>query len=87
MERRPAYYALETLIEKIDCFTSVEKLADGRYKFVVENRPVYVLWGAGSVPSEITGTITVTDIYGSEALLDASQITLSDSPIFIEGGS
>ncbi len=85
--KKPTYYAMRTMVEKLDYFTSAQKLSSGQYKFIVNNRPVYVLWGAGSVPSEITGTVTVTDIYGSETLLDASQITLSDSPIFVEVGS
>jgi hypothetical protein len=83
-KKRPAYYALETLIKKIDCFTSVEKLAEGQYKFVAENKPVYVLWGAGSLPPEISGTVKVTDISGNEQQMDVSQITLNDSPIYVE---
>ncbi len=34
-ERRPAYYALKTLISKLDKFASAEKLAEGRYRFMV----------------------------------------------------
>ena len=45
---------------------------------------IYVLWGVGGVFSEITGTVKVTDISGSEHQMHAPQITLSDSPIFVE---
>ena len=69
---------------KVGGFSAVQKLADGQYKFTVNNKPVYVLWGTGSVPPEITGTVTRTDISGNEQQMDASGITLSDSPIFVE---
>jgi hypothetical protein len=51
---------------------------------MVNNKPVYVLWGTGNVPSEITGTVKVTDISGNVRQMQASQVTLSDSPIYIE---
>lgn len=82
--KRPSYYAYRTLAAKLDYFTSVEELAQYQYKFTVDNKSVYVLWGVGSVSTEITGTVKVTDIFGNETQMDASQITLSDSPIFVE---
>ena len=81
---KPAYHAMRTMMGKLDYFTSVQKLSSGQYKFIVGGKPVYVLWGAGNVPSEITGTVTVTDISGSAQQMQASQITLSDSPIYVE---
>jgi hypothetical protein len=84
-EKRPAYYALETLISKLDAFTSVEKLAEGQYKFMVEGEVIYVLWGSGELPEEITGEILVTDIYGEETRTDSSAIKLTESSIFVEG--
>lgn len=86
LEKQETYQAFKTMASKIDYFSSVEKLGERQYKFVVNNNPVYVLWGTGNVPTEIRGMIKVTDIHGSEMLLDASQITLSDSQIFIEVG-
>jgi len=83
-EKRPAYYGLETLIEKLDKFTSAEKLAEGQYKFMVEGKPVYVLWGSGEIPEEITGEVLITDIYGEETRTDSSAIRLTESPIFVE---
>ncbi len=83
-ERRPAYYAYKTLISKLDKFISAEKLAEGRYKFMVEGRAIYVLWGSGKVPEEITGGVLATDIYGKETRTDSSVIKLTESPIFIE---
>ncbi|RJO60254.1 hypothetical protein C4544_05795 [candidate division WS5 bacterium] len=57
----------------------------GHYKFTNGAKVVYVLWGAGSaVELEITGKLKVTDIYGSAKEIDASQLTLTDSPFFVE---
>ncbi len=57
----------------------------GHYKFTYGTDVVYALWGSGStVPAEITGNVTVTDIYGEKESVDASTITLSDTPIFVE---
>ncbi|MEW6592777.1 MAG: fibronectin type III domain-containing protein [Candidatus Hadarchaeota archaeon] len=83
-DKRPSYYAYQTLIAKLDYFTEVEELAQYQYKFTVDNRPVYVLWGTGTVPSEITGTVTVTNISGNEQQMNASEITLSNNPIYVE---
>jgi len=83
-ERRPAYYGLKTLIEKLDKFTSAENLAEGQYRFVVEGKTIYVLWGSDEIPKEIIGEVLVTDIYGQETSTDSSAIKLTESPIFVE---
>jgi len=83
-ERRPAYYGLKTLIKKLDKFTSAEKLAEGQYRFMVEEKAVHVLWGSGEIPEEITGEVLVTDIYGKETRTNSSAISLTESPIFVE---
>ncbi|MCK4402300.1 MAG: hypothetical protein KAV98_00775 [Dehalococcoidia bacterium] len=83
-EKRPAYYALQTLIHKLDGFTSAEKLAVGQYRFMVEGKIIYVLWGTGEIPEEITGETLVTDIYGKETRINVSAIKLTESPIFLE---
>jgi len=83
-EKSPAYYGLKTLIEKLDKFTSAEKLAEGQYRFTVEGKAIYVLWGSGEIPEEITGEVLVTDIYGKETRTDSSAIKLTESPIFVE---
>lgn len=83
------YTAQRVMASKIDNFSSVQELwygpTGGHYKFIVDNKPVYVLWGSGGVPAEISGTVRVTDIRGNVQQKDASQIILSDSPIFVEG--
>ncbi|MEM3165438.1 MAG: hypothetical protein QXO51_08445, partial [Halobacteria archaeon] len=39
---------------------------------------------AAKLSSQITGRLKVTDLYGSEKTLDASQLTLSGTPVFAE---
>jgi len=83
-EKRPAYYALKTLISKMDAFTSAEKLAEEQYRFMVEGKAIYVLWGSGKPTDEITGEVLVTDSYGKKTRTSSSAINLSESPIFVE---
>jgi len=78
------YYMLKTLVEKIDYFDDVEKLADGQYKLSVEDNLVYVIWGNNNPPEEISGQIKITDIYGKESIMDIKELTSSESPVFIE---
>ncbi len=56
----------------------------GQYKFVNGDEVVYAMWGAADLPEEITGEITVTDINGVEKTMDASELTLTDTPVFVE---
>ena len=83
-EKRPAYHALETLIIKMGTFMSAEEFTTGQYQFLVEGKEVYVLWGSGSIPDELTGEVLVTDIYGKEIKSTALSIILKESPIFVE---
>lgn len=83
-EKESTYYALKTLVDKIDYFDSCEKLNDGQFKFNVKDNVVYVLWGEDNLSEEITGQVILTDVNGSETTLDSSEISLNDSPVFIE---
>jgi len=55
----------------------------GQYKFTIQGRTVYALWGSGSLPAEITGEVRVIDITSAERVADAASLRLSDSPIFV----
>ena len=88
------------LVNKINSFEKVEVLAEkfvegpgdpdgatsqiGQYKFINGSKVVYVLWGQATLPSEISGKVKVTDIYGEGEEVDAGSIILSDEPIFLE---
>ncbi len=89
--------AYEVLVNKLAYFDRVEvirqeyvetfegaKTVVGQYRFEVENRTVYVLWGKAPLPDEIEGMVRVTDIYGNEKVMDAGDIQLTDSPIYVE---
>jgi hypothetical protein len=82
--KEDTYNALMTIISKIDYFISVEKLDEGQYKFILEDETVYVLWGEGSIPVEITGQIKKTDVSGQETIINSDDLVLSKSPIYVE---
>ena len=87
-EETATYYAYQTLINKLEGFSSLEKLDDEQYKFSFSDKnPVYILWcstGSCSLPLEISGMIKVTDYLGNEIEKDANQIVLTESPVFVE---
>ena len=78
------YNALQTIVDKLDYFESVEKLNEGQYKFTMDDNVVYVLWGENTIPQEIIGQVIMTDVSGFETILDITEISISDSPVFIE---
>ena len=98
--KRPSFYAYKTLIAKLEGFTEVEVLSVGEvevpmpgqsctqglfaFKFLVKGKPVYVVWGEGELPSEIRGLLRVTNLYGEERVVDASELKVSEDPVFIE---
>ncbi|MCR4264050.1 MAG: hypothetical protein NUV98_05040 [Candidatus Roizmanbacteria bacterium] len=86
--KKIAFGTYQLMIEKLDHFTSITKLTEGQYKYTFSNKsPVYVLWCDSrncSLSSEISGTVKVTNYLGNEETKQASQIVLSESPIFVE---
>jgi len=83
-EKQETYYAYKTMVEKIDYFDGVEELDDGQYKFTIGSNVVYVLWGEKAIPEEITGQVKMTDIKGTETTIESTEISLDDTPAFIE---
>ncbi|MDO8736438.1 MAG: hypothetical protein Q7K29_05075 [Thermoleophilia bacterium] len=82
-QRQKPFYAFKTMVEKLDYFDSAEKLAEGQYRFSVDGRSVYVLWGSQPLPEEISGTVTLTDINGMQKETEAGNIILTETPVFI----
>jgi len=82
--KESTYDALQTIVDKLDYFDNIEKLSVGQYKFTLENNVVYVLWGENDIPGEISGQIKKTDVSGSETVLNSADLSLSDSPVFVE---
>lgn len=83
-QRQKPFYAFKTMVEKLDYFDSVEKLAEGQYRFTVDGGNVYVLWGSGPLPYELSGSVTLTDIYGMQKEVGAKDVVLTDTPVFVE---
>ncbi|RLE48536.1 MAG: hypothetical protein DRJ33_08910, partial [Candidatus Methanomethylicota archaeon] len=81
--KRPIFYAFKTMSALIGDFQSVVKLSEGCYKFKVYDVDVYVLWSPGVLPSNVTGTVTVVDMYGNVSVVDASQVQVSNDPIYV----
>lgn len=86
--KRPSFQVYKTLIKKIDFFTETSVIKAGPdvyvFKFLVDGKPVHVLWGFGSLPQEIQGQVVVTNMYGKEVVTDSSQVKLTDEPIYVE---
>lgn len=85
---KPAFSSYKNMIEKVDYFTSVTKLSDGQYRYTFSDRnPVYVLWcdtTPCSLSSEVSGRLSVTDHQGNATETDATLLSLSENPIFVE---
>ena len=96
----PTQRVYTNLVNKINSFDTIETIKeeytegpsswDGaicqvcQYKFISDDSAVYVLWGQADLPQEIAGQVTLTDIYGEAQIVDASQIRLSEEPVFVE---
>lgn len=84
---RQAYDAYKLMASKLAGFTSVKKISDTQYEFTVNGKSVYVLWadtGISTLPSDLKGTVKVTDYLGNKETKLASEIVLTESPIFVE---
>ncbi len=58
-------------------------IEEGQYKFIINGKVIYALWGSGSLPAGITGQVPVIDITGTVTISNAASLQLTDSPIFI----
>jgi len=82
--KQKLFYAFKTMAARIDYFDSVQQLADCQYRFLVGDRTVYVLWGDQPPAVEISGRVRLTDIYGAQVELDAADIKLTETPVYVE---
>lgn len=96
----PSNDVYDTLVKYLNDFDSIEIINQsyvenegdyagltsviGQYKVINGDNVVYVLWGESEVPDEISGMIKVTDIYGVSKTIDASELALSDEPVYVE---
>lgn len=83
--KKPLYYALRTLVKKVENFSRLTKIVENQYRFKVKNKFVYVLWGHGVIPAALMDkTLKVTDILGNKSTLIGEDITLTEEPIYLE---
>jgi len=71
---------VEILKEKVGDWS----IEDGQYRFNINGKTIYALWGNGSLPPEINGEVKVTEISGVSRVIDSATLKLNDSPIFVE---
>ncbi len=95
-QKTPIYYAHHTIAWVLGDLTSDDTIevireevggwfiTQGQYKFTIDGRIIYTLWGNGPIPPEIQGEVTITDIMGTSHTADASTIQLTDRPIFVQ---
>ena len=97
-EKTRVYHTVQTVASKLNQFTDVEiireelfrdnhRVKSGQYKFTVDEKPVYVLWGEGDLPVELEGMVVVTDIKGNTQRMNADAVTVTDAPIFVESAT
>lgn len=88
----PAFTSYKVMVQKLDGFTSAEKLNNFSsayvYKFIVHNKPVYVAWSdkpvAVNFQPELSGEVKVTEVTMASDTTDSRDIRLTTSPIFVE---
>ena len=86
-KKKEAYRSLLALINKVDRFSAVKKLAQGQYRFTVNGKSVYLLWcdaGGCKLPAEIKGQVTLTDYQGKASTVGAAKISLGQTPVFVQ---
>ncbi len=77
------YYINKLLQAKLGGFTDATLLAAGQYRFTVNGRPVYVVWSG--IPTELSGTVRATDMYGNEQSADVATLQPSTAaPLILE---
>lgn len=89
--RRPAYYTYKLMIEKLYGFKSIEKISEWQYKYIVNGKPVYVMWAdAGKTVTlpfsnnKITHIVTVQGETLPAVETLSGSVQLTSTPIFVE---
>jgi len=76
---RPSYYTYKIVLDQLRGYTSVQKIANGQYKFTVNGAVVFVLWadteGTVDLSNYISGNVLVTHI--------VTALDFSNNPIYV----
>ena len=87
-ERKPAYYAVKTMVTLLEGFSRAEKLEENLYRFILPDKTeVYVVWSGGKLPSNIKGEVLTVTLTGKTNLTDVSTLRLGGEPTYIVKGS
>lgn len=81
--KQKMYDAFNTISKKISNYSSMEKIADGQYRFYHGDKSVYVIW-KGTIPGNLVEKIKITDVFGKEYERNASDLTTFNAPLYIE---
>ena len=97
-DKKPGYYTLKLLVEKIEGFTSVSGIPDG-YRFVVGGRQVLIVWAdrektvdlspyLATPGARITHIVTDLDsgrkpVYPPDEVRPSNAVPLSAIPVFV----
>lgn len=84
--KRPAYFAMNTMIRKLGCFHDVMQLDDNLFEFRSSSGTVHIVWNCDQLPRDIfkQKSVSVTDIYGQTRVIPTEMVRVGDSPVFIE---
>jgi hypothetical protein len=84
----PPLQAFRTLTHQLDGATRVARITRGQYLIErLNQRERYLLWdsdGPTGLPAGLRGTIEVTSAVGDTHRMEATQLRLTDEPVFVE---
>lgn len=76
------YYTVRMMNALLADASAVTKIAAGQYRYTQTGKTTYVLWTG--VPTELTGTVTYYDMYGTEKTGSASSLSPTEaSPLIV----
>lgn len=86
--KKPSFFAYQTLLRKIGDNRGVQFLGPGRYRALVpKGKFVYILWTEGpntETPCFLRGHLLITELSGKEKSIGASDLKLTNHPMFVE---
>jgi len=80
MVKKPAFYTYKMMVEKLSGFTSVQKIAYGKYKFTVNGKPVVVAWNdAGPTTINLSSHFSTSQVKVTPIV---TQLDAGNNPIY-----
>jgi hypothetical protein len=93
--KRPSFYALKTMVDKLEGFSEIKRISPTKYQFIVKGKPVFVLWtDQGQETFDMSAMVRGENVWLTEPFsaegkpvtrtVAANAIRLSPSPVFVE---